>query len=337
MRLESSRLTLRWDATSAFVMNARRAELLVTDGAEEIRSGVDAEVLRSGSLPILASSGDVRARLSVYPSFPGRGPEPVEEATRFLARAARARSEDDETTPEDEESLRLRIEADELRTQLSGRREENQTLAERLETARAELDRRLAEEARKAPPVPAPRSEPAQAPPTPSAPAPKPPIFSGGSQAAARSGLPQPGLDPPAASGTGGATAPTAARSGRLIWTGYLPPTASLTIESGRASTGSLNGALPRKAVRVSAYPAELSSTGMTVFSNDSTLPREGAVEPPGPRNAWTRTQFVHDPARAANLSLVEAPAPENNWAKLQLRAGRQPISVVIIEWVSTE
>jgi hypothetical protein len=130
-----------------------------------------------------------------------------------------------------------------------------------------------------------------------------------------------------------GARASRGASSGKLIWTGFLADNRVLTIQGKRPSSGSLSGQLPRAPVRITAYPAELSSSGLTVFSANPEHSGRSVTEAPGPRNAWNRTTYRWAPERAGSLEVVEAPGRQNNWGRLVLRATGQALPVIVVDW----
>jgi hypothetical protein len=318
MRLEAQpdgRPVLRRDSKSKFLQRAESAELQVTSPEGEFRSILQPETLRTGSLTLASESGDIRARLRVYPVLPGQGQQPVEEATRYLAPSIQSNSTG--LAPPDPRSL-------------APAREDQDTAAALLDEAPPAKPGLSA--ARSGTPSFTPFA-PLESKPSAEPEVPPRPLFSNTGPAMARPDsldlFPKP-VAPPTNEGY---DAP-AAHSGRLIWTGYLPATGTLTIDRGLASVGSLTGSLPGRPVRIQAYPAELSSAGMTVYHSGAS---EIAVEAPGPRNGWTQTQFLRDPRRASNLDLIEAPSSANGWVRLRLRAGAQPVSVVIIDWSGIE
>lgn len=116
--------------------------------------------------------------------------------------------------------------------------------------------------------------------------------------------------------------------SGRIIWTGQLERGAVLSIDGSHASNGAVTGELPGVPVRVTAYPAELSGRGLVVFSS-SPRGREAA----GPQNGWNETSYAYNPRRAASVIVTEAPGPQHGWKRLTVRADRQSIAVIIIDW----
>jgi hypothetical protein len=122
-------------------------------------------------------------------------------------------------------------------------------------------------------------------------------------------------------------------KSGKLIWTGFLPEYGVLTIEKGRPSIGHLTGELPPVPYHVGASPAEFTAGGLTVYSANPRLVRGPEAEPPGPHNGWNRTTYRYDLRLARTVVVAEAPGPQNNFSRLVLRSGERPVSVILLEW----
>jgi hypothetical protein len=118
-----------------------------------------------------------------------------------------------------------------------------------------------------------------------------------------------------------------------LIWTGRLSDGRTLTIQDGRASSGSLSGSLPGYPVRITVYPAELGGDGLTLVSGEERHRAQTTIEEPGPQNSWNPTTFRYDPAAASSLVLNEAPTEANGWNRVSLRAVGGTVSVVAIRW----
>ena len=124
----------------------------------------------------------------------------------------------------------------------------------------------------------------------------------------------------------------TAARSGRIIWTGRLDPGATLLITGRQATTGTVTGAVPAQPVRIGVYPAELGPQGFIAYSSHARH-RGGAAEPAGAGNGWQPTTFAYDPKRARNVAVAQPPSASNGWQRILLRAGSQPITAILIDW----
>jgi proteasome lid subunit RPN8/RPN11 len=130
-------------------------------------------------------------------------------------------------------------------------------------------------------------------------------------------------------------TAATTAASGRIIWTGKLAKNGRLVLERNHASSGSLSGLLPAVPARVSAYPGELTASGITLFTAD---PRysQPLTEKAGAENGWNATTYTWDPKRAAGIKVVEQPGPQNGY-RLVLESDAPKVSMVVLEWHATQ
>lgn len=129
-------------------------------------------------------------------------------------------------------------------------------------------------------------------------------------------------------------TAHNAPKSGRLIWTGRLPKNGKLMIEGRTTSSGSLNGELPRRPVRITVYPADLSSDGLVLYSSNLKYAKT-ATEPPGQQNGWNKTLYTWDPHHSKALSVNEAPNPRNDWNRIVLQSRNSASSVIVIDWTT--
>lgn len=121
-------------------------------------------------------------------------------------------------------------------------------------------------------------------------------------------------------------------RAGRIIWTGLLHKGSVLFVEDKRCSSGAFTGALPGIPVRVHASPAELTDSGMIVYSGDS---KQSRSESPGAQNGWNYTVYAYDPRRAGELRVLETPAAQNGWKKVVIRTEARSTSIIVIDWES--
>ena len=127
---------------------------------------------------------------------------------------------------------------------------------------------------------------------------------------------------------------PTPATSGRLIWTGVLPKGSVLHVTDLGPSTGSLNGSLPARPVKVSIHSAELLDGVIAVYIPDANSMR--TAEAPGRRNGWNVTMYKFDPKHTHDLSLVESPAVDNNF-RLGIKSNNRQVSMIVIDWRATD
>ena len=118
---------------------------------------------------------------------------------------------------------------------------------------------------------------------------------------------------------------------GQVIWTGRLERRGILEIEGPRATVGYVSGALPQAPANITVLPGELTGSGLRLYTANSGLANR--VEPAGPNNGWNRTEYVWDPLRAKEISVIEAPGQHNDWKHLVLRAEDRGYSVVVVQW----
>ncbi len=319
-------------------------------------------------LQLNRSWGRSRQEIATYLAHPDRG-KPVPELVEAREQLADTESEVNRLRGEllgywqGSEKLQARVDEltqreqqltavreDTARREEAARRDEAQRRedaqrreeAQRREDAQRRLEAARKAEAAKPAPAPAAPKEPApvaalaQAPkqelrfpveaPKPVAPAP------------AYTPVPAPsGVNAPAASSAAPVTAPkpqapTGPASGRFLWTGDLPRNGQLVIDGRSASTGLVTGELPGTAVRIGAYPAELSGRGMRVFTTNPRLAAEPRNEAPAAGNGWNRTTYTYD-QRAVRDVIVEQLPSTGAPRKLVLRAGARNVSVIVIEW----
>jgi serine/threonine protein kinase len=117
--------------------------------------------------------------------------------------------------------------------------------------------------------------------------------------------------------------------SGVMLWTGHLNAGEMLTIDTSRASTGVVSGALPQKPIRMAVYPAQAANGAVTVFTSNSRYVRPATVATP--RGDVTLT---FDPRHATDIVVFEHPGLQNNWARMRIRANLS-LSACVIEWTT--
>lgn len=348
-------LLIGWDAKSPALANPDGATLFIIDGSE--RTDLPLARLRGAAQYLYKPhSGRVDVRLRVSLSW-GRS---AQELATYLAHPEAGRPE-----PELEEARKARDRAREnvtaLRAELAGKQKEVEALEARIaESARAREQAGEAEKPRQAKPAPKslvlpPAARPSathlpgapeiarntaaappvpfqislsgpgmKAPPEPVTPAPVQPAPRVAVQPAPSPVVRPAPLPPPKPVYNGPA-------SGKIIWTGELPRNGVLRIEGRRPSMGVVNTELPGVPVRIGAYPAEYTDSGVKVFSPNPRL-APGRTEPAGPANGYTPVHYVYD-AKAVRDLIVEQMPAAGDWKRIVLRAGGRRLSAIVIEW----
>jgi hypothetical protein len=285
-------------------------------------------LIQAGSWPLINQSGDlqVRLELTIPGADPGNGP--VFEIARYIGKPAVRES----TSLGDLEALQARL--SELQAAVSARSKAN----EKLEAVVTKLRERFTppDQPEAAQTPPAPKPEPQAPPPRQTASSPSPPPATAPATSLVQPAAPlfpervQPAPSPLAPPHPAAYMGPG---SGKIIWTGFLPANGSLTIAGRRASTGSVNAALPGAPVRVTVYPAEFSSSGLSVYSAAPRHSRGNVEEPRSAQNGWMNTRYVYDPARARQAQVTSEPSASSGFNQIQVRGGDKPLSVLVIEW----
>ena len=322
------RLALVWNPKAALIRGAKRAELRLIDGDSDRTELLTPPELLSGERRLANRSGRVEAQLRILTTAPTIANSVV--AAQFVGPAAGDVRPPGHAGP----ALDLgpiRAEKKTLKTSIDALLKSNGLLEKRIRKLRDLFARRDQGKqpvlALVSPPPPAPpKSEPvAAAVPQTAVAVEPPPLSFGTDRAPVRA--PAPASEPPAAS------AYTGPSSGKFIWTGYLAPGRTVTIDGRRASTGSVNGSLPGVPVRVSVYPGEFSTSGLSVFSAAPRHQSGTVTEGRSAQNGWLNTRYVYDPARARDAQLGAAPAEAGGFKQLQFVGGERPVSVVVVEW----
>jgi hypothetical protein len=359
LRLVKSNGELRamWNGSTEAVARASKGSLEVRDGVTSADFPLNPTLLRGGSWPIANQSSEVSVRLTVEVDGAGA----ITEVARFVGTPA-ASPPPSPSAAEAAEIAVLQSEIRKLETDLSDQTQANDTTEQRTAILQQQVSAQPApvkpEPASRqpgAPPTagntapvtasaspqpaqsaavqtPPPKPSPEPGPPANSSPAPTPPppspSFNEGAAAPATRpppAIPPPPLEPARPSYSG-------PRSGKTIWTGNLPAGGSISIEGRRASAGSVNGNLPEAPLRVTVFPAEFSSGGLSVYSGQQRHAAGNVVEARSAQNGWLETRYVFNAERARGVTVAEAPSPANGF-KLTLRGGERPVSVVVIEW----
>lgn len=331
---QDGRLEIRWDAAAPAVRQARWGWLDVQDGPAKVVFALDAKRLQEGAWSLARQSSEVAVRLRVQ----APGSEAIEGSARFLGSPPEAVAPPSAPEPPAAGPAAQKEEIGKLRAELEGQLAESARLEAKLKAFRQAPQPK--------PPAPGPKpvlrrafAAPRMAARPTQTEVPRPPEIGAGPPASAGTPLQAgplpdaPPPPPPAVEVAKPAPAYRGPKSGKLIWTGFLPEYGVLTIEKGRPSTGHLTGELPPVAYRVGASPAEFAGGGLTVYSANPRLARGPQIEPPGPQNGWNRTTYRYDLRLARDVVVAEAPGAQNGWSRLVLRSGERPVSVILLEW----
>jgi len=299
-------LRIAWDRSDRRITDATGGTVDINDHGVRTKVDLTPADLRSGSVVYARQSGDVGVRLLVVVS----GGPPVVESTRFVSPGGAAQT----ATPSD--------------------------LARPPDADKPPIPSTPPPAARPARPVlpfhapdPTPRRLTADIPNI------APPKIDN-APAGLPAGLPSvlgsaPSRAPAAPSTPAHPATPVTVTPGRIIWTGKLSKNGRLVIERNHASTGAVSGALPTMAAHVSAYPGDLNSAGITLFTADPRYYQKPLTEKPGAENGWNPTTYTWDPRRAEAIKIVEQPGPQNGF-KLVLESDNK-LSVVVLEWRATQ
>ena len=319
-------LRIAWDGTARPIGRARYGSIEIDDHGVRTQVNLTAADLRSGSIFYARQSGDVAVRLTV--DTPGS--PPVAESTRFLRPgesgpppAPRAQPAKKPEPPREAEAREARVEPPPPAAETPSLQLPEPSPQPPAPGPAAPARRAIAFRAPQEAPRRTTAEIPSIAPPKienlPSVPA----------------GLPSVLPPSPAASAAPAAPPRPVAASGRIIWTGKLAKNGRLVVERNHASSGAVSGALPAAAGRVTAYPGDLTATGITLFTADPKY-SQPVTEKAGADNGWNPTTYTWDPKRAAGIQVVEQPGPQNGY-KLVLQSEIPKLSVVVLEWRATQ
>lgn len=311
-------LTAEWSRESPGLKSLRDARLSIADGTRETNMSLADPLLASATWSVVRATEDVRVRIVGT----NAANEPVVlQSARFVGPLTKPESPREDGAAE-APANEQRAEVERLQTLLDRATRTNRTREERLANVARLIqirataqNRTLASDATRPPETAAVKPAPPLAPVSPvasnSAPAALAPAVT----------VQLPAPEPERYSGPA---------SGRIIWTGHLPPNSSLTIDDRRASAGTVSGALPPVTARVSVYAAEITSAGLSLFTANSS--RANATEARSARTGWMNTTFVYDTARAQDARLAEAPSSASP-RKIVIRSGDRALSAAVIDW----
>ncbi len=322
LRLQDAggQLQIIWDKEARPILDATGAILHITDGGEGVNLRLDEIRLRHGSVYYVRRSGNVEVAMHVYRS----GRPPVEEVVDYLGAAPQAQPPAPSILPDGALAASVTLNATKpfkpvqpAASQRSVTTASSSSLpsVRHFDLARlSAIPEGPAVTIQDAPPdtsgvSPDSREIPAGPFITPAIPAP-PPI--------------KPEARPPIS------RIPT---SGRLMWRGHLAKGEALAIDGQRVSSGVLSGEFPGRPIRVNVHPAQLTGSGLAVFTSDAS--DVGGAEAPTAQNDWHSTAYEWNPGRANSLLVIEPPGPVNNWKRLVVRTDNAAISTIVIDWKS--
>ncbi len=337
------RLKLVWNPKASLIREAASAELRIIDAESDTVELISAAGLAAGSFAAVNRSGLVEAQLRILARDGKRSR--LTAAAQFVGPSAGdMRMKTADLGP-------IGVEQTKLQTMLDARLRANSIFADRIKWLKESLasrQRPAAERSASVDPIvpavsnsqpPTPVVSPQQpaapvAPPEDAAPKPaSPPSATRASEGPAFGSDRSPSIVKVQSADAPVAPSYAGPNSGKFIWTGFLPAGGTVTIEGRRASSGSVNGSLPGVPVRITVYPAEFSTAGLSVFS---ALPRHqaGAVtEARSAQNGWMNTRYVYDPGRARDAQISAPPSEAGGFKQMQIRGGERPVSVVVVEW----
>ena len=313
-------LKIDWNRNSRVIQQSASGALEIEDGGIRVHDELSAEHLRTGNVTYLRVTDAVVVRLTVR----GTDKSTVTEMTRFLGPPTPARAPG-QVIPASRPATKE--EAGNEPVQQAGAPEA--VSAVRDGHANRESDRQGFAVTRR-------RLEaPLSASPRPAEPLlPAPPVIEGSASVAPATfiaPLPSPTLSPSPSPVPPPRIIDPGPSSGKIIWTGKLSRSGTIQILGNRASQGQIAGALPGTPVRLHVLPAELTQAGLRLFTADPAA--IAAPEAPGAQNGWNRTEYVLNPKKAGEITVVEAPGQQNGWNRLTLRADRGDHSIVVLQW----
>lgn len=357
-----NRLQLVWNAQSMLVRSAESGQLRIIDAESDRAELVTPDLLAKGRMPVVNRSGRIEARLRLIPRDTSASGATV--VAQFIGPSS---SDAQMREARGVSSLAPLIdELQSLRTSIQSAIDGNRGLTNRIAQVRNSLAARLkslppatlapgsklplstaggggavASPVQPTPPASTtaqqqqpPQQQPQPAAAVPPSSAPSSPVIGapgpsfGADRLPARSApAPEP---PPAPSYSGPA-------SGKLIWSGFLAPGTTVTIDGRRASTGSVNSPLPGVPVRLTVYPAEFSAGGLVIYSAAPRHQSGNVTEARSAQNGWLSVRYVYDPARARDVQLAATPNSAGGFRQLQIRGGERPVSVAVIEWAVSQ
>jgi hypothetical protein len=319
LRLSGSgpELTVHWDRNSRALTDIATAELVIIDGSDAMKIPLSAENLLAGTLSYVRRTGKVDITLrtrtrtnELYEAVAHYvGPAPV---TPVVA----------ESKPDSAEVERMRAEMERLNSELERMRSASPKAPEVNAKSRTP---ELLPVKTIAPSAPTRATQPVASVPTLPVPS-----LSLATQTPAGPAAPEihtPSLPAPKSAPT--PIPATRVTSGRAIWTGALPRGGVLLFDGHRPSAGAVTGRLPQRPSRVRVFSADLTDSGIVVYTGGG----NEHIEPPSAANGWNLTMYRPDVKRSRDLTVVEPPGPGNGWQRIIIRSEQRTVSMLVLEW----
>ena len=319
LRLSGSgpELTIHWDRNSRALTDIATAELVIIDGTDAMKIPLAAENLLAGTLSYVRRTSKVDIALRTRT----RTNELYEAVAHYVGPVPVAPVVAD-SKPDSAEVERMRAEMERLNSEL-----------ERMRSAPPKAPEVNAK-SRTPELLPAktitPSATPRTTQPVASVPTLPVPSLSLATQTPAAPAAPEihaPSLPAPKSTPT---PVPAArVTSGRAIWTGALPRGGVLLFDGRRPSSGAVTGRLPQRPGRVRVFSADLTDSGIVVYTGDG----NEHIEPPSAANGWNLTTYRPDSKRSRDLTVVEPPGPGNGWQRVIIRSEQRTVSMLVLEW----
>ena len=317
-------LSITWNRSSPAVAQAKSAEILIIDGGLQTASvSLERETLNRGTITYVRRSGNVEVRMRVH----SQADRVREEVVRFIGPEMPTQPAPVVSVIRegpDPEVVRIKQEMERLKQELAHAHPEGtRARSVPVQPSAGPTETTLGRVA----------APPALLSSTSNVADIRPPMLTAQTQLV----LPSPVWQPPAVAKPPAVAPPVQQRAvlqnpsaGRAIWTGRLPKGGLLLLEGTRPSVGTVSGSLPERAARFNVYAADLSDSGLVVYTDGA---RNNAVEPPSSSNGWNLTTFKSDPKRVRSITVLEYPRVQNGWKRLLVRAEDRPLSILVIDW----
>jgi hypothetical protein len=105
-----------------------------------------------------------------------------------------------------------------------------------------------------------------------------------------------------------------------------------LWISGKLCSTGTVEGELPGKPVKMVMLPGEYVSDGIVLYTGNPQY-ANNVIESPGAHNGWAKTSYNWNPKFASNVTVKEEPNEQNQFNRVVLVNKNPLVSVIFIDW----